>query len=250
MRKSFALILLVWTASALAGGWGDNERFRETREETIAADRNLIWVDGGTNGGVSVEGWDRNEIKVTAKVSVWAKTREDAESMAAEIEIDLGDKIHAVGPDMGRKQGWAVSFELMVPRESNLELRAHNGGISIENVTGTMDFKTLNGGIHLRGLAGDVQGRTTNGGLKITLDGSTWQGAGLDVETTNGGIVMDVPADYNADLETGTVNGGINIDFPVTVSGRITKRLVTSLGDGGALIRIKTTNGGVKIREI
>jgi len=249
MKQITALMLLITTTTLIAG-WGNNERYKETREDIIDADRNLIEVDGGTNGGVSVMGWDRNEIKVTAEITTWARTEREAEAMAAAISIDYGQTIHAKGPSMGRKQGWSVSFALHVPYESNLDLRAHNGGISIGDVTGEIDFKTLNGGVSLDNLAGDVRGRTTNGGVRVTLTGKTWQGNGLDVETTNGGIRMSVPADYSADLETGTVNGGINIDFPVTVSGKITKRLVTSLGKGGALIRVKTTNGGVKINQI
>jgi hypothetical protein len=39
----------------------------------------------------------------------------------------------------------------------------------------------------------------------------------------------------------------MSVDFPVTVSGRIDRRLRTQLGQGGATIRVMTTNGGVTI---
>ena len=79
----------------------------------------------------------------------------------------------------------------------------------------------------------------------------TWDGRGMDVETTNGGLTMYVPDGYNARLETGTVNGGIDLDFPITIQGRMTRRnITTELGDGGPLIRAPTTNGGVRIRRI
>jgi DUF4097 and DUF4098 domain-containing protein YvlB len=76
-----------------------------------------------------------------------------------------------------------------------------------------------------------------------------WAGDGLDVKTTNGGVNLDVPENYNAHLETGTVNGGLRIDFPVTIEGRIDKRLSVDLGHGGRTIRVVTTNGGVVIRK-
>ena len=69
----------------------------------------------------------------------------------------------------------------------------------------------------------------------------------MDVETTNGGVELVVPEGFNADLETGTVNGGIDIDFPITVQGRIGRRINTTLGAGGPLVRVMTTNGGVTI---
>ena len=80
-----------------------------------------------------------------------------------------------------------------------------------------------------------------------TLTGDTWEGAGLDLRTTNGGVRLRIPEDYSARLETGTVNGGIDIDFPVTVQGRIGREFSTTLGDGGPLVRAETTNGGVRI---
>jgi DUF4097 and DUF4098 domain-containing protein YvlB len=83
----------------------------------------------------------------------------------------------------------------------------------------------------------------------VTLAGTRWDGEGLDVETTNGGIDVTVPEGYSARFETGTVNGGIDIDFPVTVQGRVGRRMTTTLGDGGPTIRAVTTNGGVKIRR-
>ena len=105
----------------------------------------------------------------------------------------------------------------------------------------------MNGGISIAGVAGNVHGRTTNGGVTATLRGDAWDGAGLDLRTTNGGVRIRVPDDYSARLETRTVNGGIDIDFPVTVTGRIGKEISTTLGKGGALVRAETTNGHVRV---
>ena len=79
--------------------------------------------------------------------------------------------------------------------------------------------------------------------------GAAWTGAGLALETTNGGVTLDVPRGYNAQLETGTVNGSMNIDFPITIQGSLTRRIRTTLGSGGPLVRATTTNGSVRIRQ-
>jgi DUF4097 and DUF4098 domain-containing protein YvlB len=81
------------------------------------------------------------------------------------------------------------------------------------------------------------------------LSGTTWQGEGLDLQTTNGGATVNVPRGYNAQLETGTTNGGMEVDFPITVRGRLTRRISTQLGSGGPTVRVVTTNGGVHIAE-
>jgi len=233
------------------GWWDRSEHVCEVRETTIKGDWKTITVDGGVNGGISVEGWDKSEIRIRAKVKAWDSDEEDARETLDEIVIKTDrETIVAKGPKLrGSKRGWAVSFEVMVPKKSNLDLETLNGGISIENIDGEIEAEAVNGGLKLAQLAGDVDVHTTNGGLSIELHGKKWQGQGLDASTTNGGVKLWVPEDYNADLETGTVNGSIDFDFPVTVQGKISKRLRATLGDGGPKIRVVTTNGGVKLKQ-
>jgi hypothetical protein len=227
---------------------GHEADFCEVREITIPAGREVIRVDGLANGGVRVEGWDRDEIRVRAKVQVWTRDDDEAEKIGRDIEIQTDNVIHAAGPDYhGRHRGWSVSYELMVPHKSNLDLEATNGGIAVADVTGEIRVEATNGGLRLSRLGGDVRGRTTNGGLAVELHGKRWDGAGLDVQTTNGGVTLEVPESYSAELETSTVNGGIEVEFPVTVQGSLSKNLRARLGDGGATLRVRTTNGGVHI---
>jgi len=221
----------------------------EINETTIAAAPHLI-VDGGVNGGVRVRGWQKNEILVRAKVQTQADTDAQARTLAGRITIHTGGaRIVADGPSTERHEGWSVSYEVFVPQQIDLNLKAHNGGIHIADVRGHIEFATTNGGVSLQRLAGSVQGRTTNGGLAVELAGNRWDGDQLDATTTNGGVSVTIPAAYSAHLETGTVNGHIQIDFPVTVHGEISRSLSVDLGSGGPLVRAVTTNGGVSIRR-
>lgn len=232
---------------------GDKVSFKELREMTIPASGSLA-VDGGKNGGIRVKGSSRTDILVRACVNAWGTTEEAARAAAASIKISTGGTIVADAPG---EQNWGVSYEVHVPRNTNLNLRAHNGGIGIANVEGRLEFETLNGGVSLMEVAGDVRGRTTNGGVNVMLEGNSWRGSGLDVTTTNGGVHLSMPETYAANIETGTTNGGFKSDIPALnvtqedVRGadrhnRAT-RLNTALNGGGAPIRLITTNGGVKI---
>src|SRR6266540_1714545 len=100
-----------------------------------------------------------------------------------------------------------------------------------------------------RRLAGDVKGQTMNGGLAIDLAGAGWDGKGMDVRTTNGGVTLSIPENYSAHLETGTVNGGLKTDFPITLQGEVKRELSFDLGGGGQTISAMTTNGGVSIKR-
>ena len=230
-------------------GDSDRERACELREATLAAPARLQ-IDAGDNGGVEMAGADRQDVRVRAHIWASAQTEERAREMLEAIELAVEDgRFTAEGPDRGRRESWGVDWELEVPRAIDVEARTMNGGISIADVSGDLDFDALNGGIALSGVGGDVRGRTTNGGLRVELAGTRWEGRGLDAETTNGGVTLIVPEGYGAELEASTVNGGFDIDFPVTVRGRIGRTLRTTLGAGGPTIRAVTTNGGVRVRH-
>lgn len=229
---------------------GDRGSHCVIKEQAIAATGGTIMVDGRKNGGVTVRGWDRNEIFVRAKIQTWANTDAEAQALAGQVRIETsGANIHATGPETYDRQGWAVSFEVSVPVNSNLSLKAHNGGIGVSDVRGQIEFNTTNGGVSLKRLAGSVKGETRNGGLSIELAGAGWDGQGMDVRTTNGGVSLSVPENYSARLETGTVNGGLRTDYPITVQGEIKHELSVNLGGGGQTIRAFTTNGGVSIKR-
>jgi DUF4097 and DUF4098 domain-containing protein YvlB len=229
-------------------GRDDRERYCDIREQTLPA-RSSLRVDGRENGGIEVIGSDRNDIRVISKIQTQAGSASDAKAMADQIRIEAGDEIRADGPSTRWRSSWSVSYEIHVPRKMSLDLRATNGGISIENVDGRLEFETTNGGITLVGVAGNVRGETSNGGVDVQLTGDRWSGEGLDVRSTNGGVDVTIPANYSARLETGTTNGGMDIGFPITVQGRLNRHLTTQLGDGGPLVRVTTTNGGVTLRR-
>ena len=94
-----------------------------------------------------------------------------------------------------------MSYRINVPRTTDLDLSTRNGSIAISGVSGNLRFDTTNGGVRLSDLGGRVNGRTTNGGLTVNLSGNQWDGEGIDVETSNGGVTLAIPEGYNAALE-------------------------------------------------
>ena len=222
----------------------------EIREQTLAPSGGTISIDGRQNGGVSVKGWDQNQVLIRARVQTGAPTAEEAKSLAGQIRIETsGAKIFASGPENRRDYHWDVSYEVFVPRRADLSVETQNGGIAIADVNGRIDFTALNGGVVLKRVGGAVRGSTTNGGLVIELAGDRWDGESLDVSTTNGGVIMSVPENYSAHLQTGTVNGSVNVDLPVSVQSR-QKQVAFDLGSGGATVKAMTTNGGVHLKRL
>ncbi|MEO7659770.1 MAG: hypothetical protein ABIV48_09165, partial [Pyrinomonadaceae bacterium] len=118
--------------------WSSNEKisFTDLREVTLRANGSLS-VDGGRNGGISVKGEDRGDILVRACFQTWGRSEAEAKAEAANIRVSTSGTIKA--ESSAAENNWGVSFEILVPRSTNLTLTANNGGISISSVDGTAD---------------------------------------------------------------------------------------------------------------
>jgi DUF4097 and DUF4098 domain-containing protein YvlB len=208
-------------------------------------------VDASPNGGVQIVAWDRADVEVHSRIQARARDADEARALADRIDVLIdGGRIGSDGPESERNASWHVSFVVFVPARIDVTAESVNGPMSVAGVTGRMDLRTVNGPLSLRDVAGDVQARTQNGPLSIRLAGSRWNGDGLDAETSNGPLTLEIPDGYNARLETGTVNGPMTSDVPLSVrfNGRRSQRIEATLGDGGAPVRAVTTNGPVTIR--
>lgn len=236
-------------------GQSRRERYCEVREAVLPPGPGAIRVDAGANGGISVQGTRRDERSLRVKIVAVADSAEEARALVAGVRIETSPTVHAEGPSSSGNGSWSVHFELTVPQRSDLSLTARNGGIVIDQVDGAIEFETTNGGVTLSGLAGKVDGRTTNGGVRLRLQGTEWQGEGLNVQTTNGSVSLRVPEGYNARLVTGTVHGAVRIDSGLTVHGQLEqkngalRRIAADLGAGGHPIQVTTTNGGVIVEQ-
>ncbi len=231
---------------------GSRAHFCEMREQTVPAS-GMISVDASQNGGISIKGSDRSDVLVRAQVRTEAPTDDQARDLARQINVQTaGPQVRAYGPTNDRDRSWSVTYEIFVPSRFSANLETVNGGVSISDVVGNLEFKTVNGGLSLHRIGGYVHGHTTNGGVSIELAGDRWEGQGLEVTTTNGGVTLRVPHNYSAQLEARTTNGRIRAaDVPMvpadTQSGRPSNRISTGLGMGGATLKVETTNGGVSV---
>src|SRR5712671_6640303 len=83
----------------------------EVREETIQSGGSLS-VDGKQNGGISVKGWDQNNVLVRSKVQTAAGSTSEAREVAAQVSVRTGGgQIYAEGPATSRDRQWSVSYE-------------------------------------------------------------------------------------------------------------------------------------------
>jgi hypothetical protein len=237
-----------WCADARDDRDRDREVFCEVRELTMAKP-GVLDVTDNPNGSISITATNRKDIAIRARVVATDRTESDAAALGREVKVTAENgRVRADGPNTsGNRRSWWVSYRIEVPASQDLELGTSNGSVSISGVNGRIRAESSNGSLSLVDVGGDVIATTSNGSVHAALGGSTWSGAGLELRTSNGSVRVDVPEKYNARLIAGTSNGNISVDMPITVQGRISRQLETTLGSGGPTIRVSSSNGSVRI---
>jgi hypothetical protein len=125
-----------------------------------------------------------------------------------------------------------------------------NGHIRAEGLQGSLDASTSNSGITARLSAGRlVRLETSNGSVDLTLP-PTFSND-VHVSTSNASITLRMPFEPNARIMAHTNNASITSDFSIRTSGTIGKdRLEGTLGSGGPLIDLATSNGGIRLSRM
>ena len=237
------------------GGY-DNDRVRhcEMREMNAPAIGRLN-IDGLRNGGASIKGWSRGDVLVRARVEASGETDSAATGMVSQVSIDTsGGQVLARGPEPHDNAWWSVSYEIFVPHNTDLSLKTHNGGINISDVRGQIHFEGNNGGVNMKRVAGDLTGSTVNGGIQVELTGTMSDFRQLELSTHNGGVTVAMPSTFSARFQAETNNGGIHSDFPLPPQPQIQpnvrpRKLDATIGAGGPLIHVTTSNGQVSLKK-
>jgi hypothetical protein len=251
-----ALVLVAASASA--------KRHEEAFDRTMAFNPGARLVVDNQNGSVTVESWDRNEVRIRATKYVDAGSREHAAEVMAALKIEVNDspglvEVRTITPRRsgGGFWGWmtggdgnyGVTYTITVPKSANLDIDTVNGRVVVRKVSGVMSLGSTNGRIEVHEGSGRVDASTTNGRIYAQL--LRVDRGGMRFSTTNGGVEIELPESIAANLDVSTTNGSINTDFPITVSGTFNKnRLSGVVNGGGESLRVRTTNGSVRISKI
>jgi len=172
--------------------------------------------------------------------------------------------------------------------EGAAKLRSSNGSVRLSQVTGDLDAATSNGSIELTSFSGGAVLRTSNGsirasGVKGFFEATTSNGAidasvdeasgrairattsngkielaiarlkGSDViaSSSNSSVTVRLPESIGARVKAATSNGSIRTAFEMRAQGEISKkRLEGTIGEGGPLIDLHTSNAAIRIEKM
>ena len=218
------------------------------------------------NGGVTLEAWDRSEVRIEAEKRVKAGSDEAARKLMSQIKIEVANTASGLRIDTRlpkREEAGGilaqlfngsgdvnmdVSYRVHVPRHVALDVESSNGAITVTGTQGNAHLETSNGRITVAGLAGSLQAETSNGAIDAEL--TDLASGDLSLESSNGGIAVRLPRDARLSIDAATSNGSVRSDFPVEGGKPGKSRLKGDINGGGSRLFIRTSNGSVAIREL
>lgn len=233
----------------------ETERF----EQTYPLNANGRVSVSNVNGSITVEAWDRNEVRLEA-----VKTADTKERLAdVQIRIDARQDYFSVETDYGswkRNDGvWKnrnsgkleVQYRLQVPRGAVLdEVETVNGSVTISNMTNSTKASAVNGNVKATNLRGTARISTVNGTTEADFDSVSNTGQ-ISLDTVNGKVLLTVPSDINATVKADSLNGQIINDFglPVRKGEYVGRDLYGKIGSGELRVRLNSVNGDLIIKR-
>jgi DUF4097 and DUF4098 domain-containing protein YvlB len=249
----------------------DEDAAIESEERTFSkGEAKVLRVDELQNGGIQLQGWDKDVYSVTACKAADA-TRGDAKRLLSEIKLSVqGGHVSVSRPS--RQNDWNVFLLIRTPRAAEVELTAHNGPvsfygvdgkitargvngpISMEDCSGEADISAVNGPISFSGTSGKLRLHTQNGPISVALNAASWSGGGLVADAVNGPLTLRVPSGFQSSFLVES-NGHSPMSCHASICNDARKtwddeHRRIEYGSGTPLIRLSTENGPISVNTL
>jgi DUF4097 and DUF4098 domain-containing protein YvlB len=262
--QNFVLGLIGLVATDIPVALGATAKGSFERTLSVAAPVTIELATGA--GDISVRTGAVAVVRIKGVVSVNDRRRERAEEILRTIEstppIEHDGSRVRIGKQIDQElyRNVGISYELVVPMESQLEARTGSGSVKAESLRGPLNLRSGNGSLTMlniakktvadtgsgnitaKDVAGDIDLKSGNGNINVSGIGGT-----VTARTGSGEIVLaNITNKVDVHTGNGAIRGtGLLSDFlGDTSSGNI------SLAAVNGTVQAKTGNGNVQIDNV
>src|SRR6266849_5993890 len=221
-------------------------------------------------GEVKLHGEAGREVKISATIRAQASSREEAESFAQKIQIEVqqsseGVRIKTIYPEeekrwfhLSKSSSWSVSYDIGMPSDAPLTVRNSFGGVDAAGIHAAVDIDNSHGSLTVRDIGA---ARLNNAFGSIELNGA---GGNVSVTDTNGTVqVYEVKGTVEVrnrfgSITTKNIQGAVTItggNGTVTLADAASASITTSFGSVDARnvrsdLSVRDNNGNVDFATI
>jgi len=222
-------LLIVTGCDIQIGDWSRAKYERTVQQQTPLALGSTV-VAQTSSGSITITGADVADCSVIAQIRVQAPTEEEAREIAEQVEIKLEPvgqtlTVKAEKPPRKRRRSISISYDITVPKQTNVECSSSYGAIKLSNIDGDVKGKTSSGSISAEDIQGSAQLETSYG--SVTCRNIT--GDNIQLKSSSGSIRAE------------NIVGLVNLD---TSYGSITCDDIS-----GGDIKLRTSSGKIKLSK-
>src|SRR6185295_12859905 len=178
-----------------------------------------LTIIGPPDSSITIEGWQRSEVDVSAEIQLRADTEKDLDLLAAVntfvVDEDANhlrvmstgthDKVFMRSvakkfPKTLLGLPWRIDFRIRVPFAIDLDINAGRGPISISGVEGNVQLSASESVTNLKITGGTLSATIATGALKLEIPARSWRGVGATVQIAAGNITVEIPAGFSGDF--------------------------------------------------
>ena len=232
-----------------------------------------VTVVGAPRGSITIEGWSKSEVDITAEIEVQAATEEDLARLAAVngfIIDDEGNHLSLLTTGMHDKSymrkaaksfpkqllglPWKIDYRVRIPVSTQLEINGGVGPISVSGVEGVITLSAPQTKATLTLTGGVVTGTIAAGTVNVRIPVRSWRGSGVDIQLASGEINVELPAGFNGDIDADILHSGkIENAYPGLETRDRTvfseQTIHARAGAGGAFLRFKVGAGTIRLTK-
>ena len=233
-----------------------------------------VTIAGAPNGSITVEGWPRNEVEITAEIELHAATEEDLSRLAAVNNFVIDEDANHIRvittgthdrtfmkraakdfPKSLLGLPWKIDYHIKVPAVTDLEINCGVGATKLAGVEGVIRMNALQMDATLSLTGGLASVIVQSGTVNVTIPALSWHGLGVDIKLASGklnvGLVPGFSGDINADvLGTGEVRNSFPNLEPRERNSITPRSLRARAGNGGATLTFTVSEGAIQIEQV
>jgi hypothetical protein len=233
-----------------------------------------VTIVGAPIGSITIEGWPRSEIDVSAEVELRAPSAADLDRLAAVngfvvdedanhiriITTGTHDKkfLKLAAKDLPKNLiglPWKIDYHIKVPSMCDLAIDAGSGPINLSGVEGSIRINALESVADLSLTGSDVFVIIQKGAVNFTIPARAWHGLRAEIKLASGNLSVDLMPGFSGDIDAQVVRSGeIRSTFPGLEPrdrASIGPRSVRArAGSGGAMLTLTVGDGMIQIGPV
>ncbi|HEX7529750.1 MAG TPA: hypothetical protein VF333_01305 [Pyrinomonadaceae bacterium] len=233
-----------------------------------------VTIVGAPVGSITIEGWQRNEVDVTAEIELSAPSTQDLDRLAALNNFVIDEDanhiriittgthdrkfLKLVAKDFPKTLiglPWKVDYHIKVPAMTDLTIDAGNGPIKLSGVEGSLRLNALQSIADLSVTGSDLSVIVQTGTVNFTIPARSWHGLRAEIKLASGNLNVELIPGFSGDIDAEVLRTGeVKNTFPglePRERNSIAPRSVRArAGSGGAMLTFTVGDGTIQIGAV